>query len=507
MCHKNATSQQCRCFSRLVGLLCAGTVTLAAPTRHGLLRHTVPRASGSLRGGTATNGSQTVVFIDAGSSGSKVYSYSPEGRAKLETHCSADHQSAGNVHQGVASLAYAKEECAWLINWPDHEVFTPLHERTDYSSALLNLLADVYMSASGKSHVEDVINRDAVPMLATGGMRLLSRAQNDRVWHDICGRTGAGFTIAPHGDKCGTIAGTTEAFYEFLAVTGVAGNVSGTFSIGGMSAQISIPLKSSDDVMAFQQLKESIAGELECSALTLADGSQIPSFAGTGAAHGCIDDFVLFKPRSEIPALSSESEIEGVGLISFLGMQGKGSLVAGGLNAIKLWSQKEGCDGNGTTFSTCVSRLQDALSQDILWKHVTEYFHTNVLDIHSFSYSTPAAIPELLLDSPAVSGQDQALDLQHELQRMCSSNNGARFGHKESITCMMGWFSSLFVTSFFHTGSHSIQEVDFDPDRGWPEGTLMEAGSRRTPPELLSAPLRSHTVDYTHGARAHFGHL
>ena len=57
--------------------------------------------------------------------------------------------------------------------------------------------------------------------------------------------------------------------------------------------------------------------------------------------------------------LSSESEIECVGLVSFMGMQGKASLVAG-VNAFKLSSQNEGCDGNGTTFSAGVSRPHDA---------------------------------------------------------------------------------------------------------------------------------------------------
>ena len=54
------------------------------------------------------------------------------------------------------------------------------------------------------------VNKDKVPFMATAGMRLLTKEQNDKIWKDICGAklSSGGYTFATlESGLCGTIPG------------------------------------------------------------------------------------------------------------------------------------------------------------------------------------------------------------------------------------------------------------------------------------------------------------
>jgi len=469
-----------------------------------------------------------IMIIDAGSTGSKVFAFQPAKlQAKLLTECTEAHKAAGRTLKGVAALAYNKSECEWQIG-TDH--LAPLAQETDYASALLKLLSDTYRSGPGASNLEDVENAEEVPMLATAGMRLVSQTGNSKVWGYLCGRTGFGLKLAPVGEKCGTIPGTTEAYYEFLANAARGrGNrtLTGTFTIGGASAQIAIPLRTDADVAAFEALKTNIARELDCRQLVLSDGHKAPIFNTRregGPRTECIDDYIAFRPSRMIKATAVVlheyvriHDIRGLGLISFLGLKGRGSFVAGGANEVERWATEAGCDTAGEDdFVTCVQKLRAALASDTMWKHVTEYFKANALNINSFSYNTHNARPESAgFPASKVSGRDSAWELEQELQHKCGSDDSVRFGYKESNTCMRALFTAMYVTSFFSrdgSGGHSLSELYFDPHRDWAEGKLEEVQSffqASTNAEmeylrsLLKVPLSWHDALYTEGARIH----
>lgn len=469
---------------------------------------------------------EDLVLVDAGSSGSKVFAFSSgKGEGKLLTRCTDENRQAGRTNQGIAALAYSKAECAWQIGSYEKELKPLAKEQPDYAKAVLELLADTYKRSSGKSTLEGIRNRHNVPILATAGMRLLSQAANSKVWSYVCGQSGSGLTLAEGGQSCGTIPGTTEAYYEYLANAAQgAGNkvLTGTFTIGGASAQISIPLKTQKDVADFTTLRATIKRDLDCAKLKLADGSTAPVFnkEGYGETSKCVDDYITFMPKSEIKASAKVktesiriSEIQGLGLISFLGLDGRGTFVAGGVNAIQSWAVQMNCDKKTSDFAACVLKLQKALSSDIMWKHVTTYFKSKALNIDSFSYNTYAAMPAAA-GLPVDKTADQAWKLKEELDKKCGADNSAKFGYKNKNTCMKALFTSMYVTSFFARDAdsdkkHLHSEIHHDPERDWSEGKvedlalLTTESAKATVHSLLNVSLPRHTTGYMHGAKLH----
>eukprot|EP00929_Paragymnodinium_shiwhaense_P009167 TRINITY_DN113224_c0_g1_i1.p1 TRINITY_DN113224_c0_g1~~TRINITY_DN113224_c0_g1_i1.p1 ORF type:complete len:527 (+),score=81.17 TRINITY_DN113224_c0_g1_i1:50-1630(+) len=487
--------------------------------------------------GFGAGSSQSLLLVDAGSSGSKVFAFTPQkSTGKLLTACSDKYRQLGQLNQGIAALAYDKSECDWLVGPSGdaggmHPLATP---DPDYANALLELLASTYSTASKQPDVSAVKNKDSIPMLATAGMRLVSQAKNAQVWSYLCGKSHGGLTLAPAGPKCGTIPGTKEAYYEYLANAAdgrKSRTLTGTFTVGGASAQVAIPLKTAADVSAFQALRKRVGNDLDCTKLRIPDGSQAPIFNTKregGPAKECLDDYITFMEKVDIHATDKvegdnvkTQEIEGLGLISFLGLRGKGSFVAGGVNEIGHWAKEVGCDSNRTTFSECSQRMRSALSKDIMWKHVTDYFKDSALNINSFSYNTHAARPKSA-GLPNVDGTDQGWELEEELKHKCQSDNSVRFGYKNSSSCMSALYTSLFVTSFFvekgTEDAHVQTELNWDPIRDWAEGKVEEARalsllqrrhlrSSRSPTmlhSLMRVPLRRHEATYMDGAALFF---
>lgn len=463
------------------------------------------------------------MFVDAGSSGSKVFVFTPaKTSAKFLTTC-----AKSKPLQGLSALGYSKAECEWKCG------DKPLGDATKYAPMLLDLVASTYKKASGKTDFNNVVGSQAVPMLATAGMRLVNQGTNDKIWGLVCGKAGSGLKFAPRGEKCGTIPGTTEAYYEFLAnaAHGQSKVLTGTFCIGGASAQISIPLKTDKDVAAFKQMKSKVQQELKCSALKLADGQQAPVFS---TSKKCIDDYIAYKPVSAIKATQTvlntnigAKQIKGVGLISFLGLRGKGTFVAGGVNEIETWAKDAKCDGKTGSFADCSKKLQDALAKDIMWSNVKEYFSNNALDIDHFSYNTNAAVPEKA--GLKASGKEQGWQLKTLLSTTCKDTGFAKkIGFGNSNTCMKAFYTALYVTSFFAqkklakqamTGEpwfHNSNNLIFDPNRDWAEGLkeqingtalLLEksddADDDKEVDSLLRVPVHRHTTNYIDGFQIH----
>jgi hypothetical protein len=426
----------------------------------------------------------------------------------------------------VAALAYSEDECHWLFGTSGkmRSMSTP---KTQYAYELLSLMISTYFDSSKHANLDDVGNADAVPMLATAGMRLLSQEANNKVWSQICGKSHQGLTLAPAGEDCGTIAGTTEAYYEYLANAAHGkGNreLTGTFTVGGASAQIAIPLKTQQDVSAFMELQNTIGAAIDCKSLQLEDGSPAPFFKQNSRDphSACLDDYITFRSKSDIRASTAVlqdnvrvDEIEGLGLVSFLGLKGRGSFVAGGLNEIGNWAKEHNCNTQQTSFADCSAKLQAELRKDVMWKHVSEYFRKHNLNIRSFSYNTYAANPTaagLLKDEHKEGGEGQAAwKLQEELDAVCSEDNGAKFGYKGKNGCMQALYTSLYITSFFaepgagNSQVHTADEIHSDPNRDWSEGKLqsMSLLGKVGASALLHVPLERHTADYMAGAQLH----
>lgn len=478
------------------------------------------------------------MFVDAGSSGSKVFTFTPEkSKATFYTECREDLAKPGMLH-GLAALSYSQAECEWQVGTNSRQMESLEGGTEHYAERLLTVLVDTYKTASKKKDLSDVVGSQNVSILATAGMRLISQATNDRIWGQVCGQAGSELAFAARGEHCGTIPGTTEAYYEYLAnaVHGSSRALTGTFTVGGASAQIAIPLRTDEDVVAFENLRSKVMGMLDCTALKLDDGQAAPIFNTKregGAQKECIDDYVTFRPTSAIHARKSTLEehirvgdIKGLGLVSFLGLEGRGSFVAGGVNQIQSWAEQVGCAGNETSYAACLQKLRNALAQDIMWSSVTEYFRNNAYNIEHFSYNTYGAVPEQA-GLEHVSGRDQGWELEAEVAATCEQDNSARFGYKNSNSCMRALYTSLYVTSFFHGSdligdddgpgqkAHDLSKLHFNPKRDWAEGIQeeMAAGASflqlaagrlvRQVHRLLRTPLSRHSTTYLDGYRIH----
>jgi len=190
---------------------------------------------------------------------------------------------------------------------------------------------------------------------------------------------------------------------------------------------------------------------------------------------------------------------------------------------------ESGCDGNSKkSFDDCVEELRLALSEDVLWNHVTAYFGSHNLNVRSFSYNTFAAMASKAVKKGDFgdaafagidSSQDDAYVLRELLTEKCNVEGGLslRFGFRNSNQCMKAWYVSLYTTSFFHKwsrfeNSHTVREIHFDGHRAWAEGVVDATSVSSQGPAVIDSRrltdshhvLRVHSADYMHGAAIHF---
>mmetsp|Transcript_109534 Transcript_109534/g.210658 ORF Transcript_109534/g.210658 Transcript_109534/m.210658 type:complete len:554 (+) Transcript_109534:82-1743(+) len=367
-----------------------------------LVQHAGPRAAKE----------RSLVMVDAGSSGSKLSSYhgADSQTIKVLTDCTNTNMPL----KGVSALAYDMKECDAEVHVVDVNKQTTfdskLVDKETYAAILLEKLRRVHECGSLASTCEGATaaaatNRGSIPILATAGMRLLTEENNAEVWSKICGKSSAGYTFASDGN-CGTISGTQEAYYEFLAANlETTGPLSATVTIGGESAQIAVPLRDNQKLKWFADLYGNFTKVVKnCKSIQLPNGDEprklpIPTFNKENCARDFIDIRLI---PDYLPTSNQGYNI--VGLISLLGLEGLtgGIGVAGGMNAIEKWARREGCgapmDEQNTPrafdFNTCEQKLQEHLQSDHLFSGVKDFFQ----DIQSWdniewNIGTPAAIP------------------------------------------------------------------------------------------------------------------
>jgi hypothetical protein len=279
------------------------------------------------------------------------------------------------------------------------------------------------------------------------------------------------------------------------------GEFTGTFTVGGASAQIAVPLLSDAMVVAWNKMIVKIETKFgDCSKIMLPGGAEpIPIFSDVKKVS-CARDFIDIKMRDEIEAsllpeihaqagLKENDNFKGLGLVSFLGLDGLGgnieSGVAGGAEKITTWAEHAQCnpeEASGTTakYETCKNKLKVALNTDTLFVAVKQFFHHHDLKVEHFNFNTPGATPsqafnkangakahfiaktgasEVDIVGQLEASQSKTMDklsrlrspqnLADALEKFCSVPGHANFGFSGKNDCMRATFTSLFGKYLF----------------------------------------------------------
>lgn len=193
-------------------------------------------ASRKALGKTSTaNGAlpHTVLMVDGGSSGSKLFRLTGDGEVPCTLRVLTECQDVSRFNlRGISALSYNKSQCNPVVSvdpqdakqlsiqlCPEALAFS---DNTRYARILLEQMR--HMHERSPEREGDILSRPPdnakrIPTLATAGMRLLMEEQNHAVWSKVCGvkPDDGKYAFATESQKCGTIPGTTEAYYEFLA--------------------------------------------------------------------------------------------------------------------------------------------------------------------------------------------------------------------------------------------------------------------------------------------------
>lgn len=223
-------------------------------------------------------------------------------------------------------------------------------------------------------------NQQFLTMQATAGMRVLPKKLNDDVWGGICNIPFEGYKFDVYGKKCGTIPGAKEAFFEYVAAVEAShveainagkpfkAHLRGTFTVGGASAQIAFPITSPETQTAFTALRTQLKGSVfkNCESVQLPLCKKFPDLCKGMDTHvpwfadpeDCSKDFIDFYDAATITGMlppkvaervlkAKSGKILGLGLISFLGLDGSGNedskWIGGGMDAIDRFAKTQGC--------------------------------------------------------------------------------------------------------------------------------------------------------------------
>lgn len=455
-----------------------------------------------------------VVMVDAGSSGSKLFSFDPDTQEKVLTNCDKEAVDAGKTLKGLSAFLYAGDSTCKLESKvagnkkkqiADRPIDPPPVTAANYRDVLLKELKTMNQQPS---------NGNKIPMMATAGMRLLTKEENDQVWKDICGKSHEGleFNTMDSG-FCGTIPGTREAYFEWGAmVSNTKDPTFGAFTIGGASAQIAIPLFTDKAVAEFKKMKHEVRDQFKnCANVFLPKEckdkerkncepqkklgwfnrkkTHNPDGSVKSVALGdCHRDFVNFKKRAQLEHIvdaASLGDIKGLGVISFLGLKGEGgsdySGVAGGLNEIGHWADVNNCGANlwnnqtqphnTELFKSCKKKLEVALKGDYLWAAVSKFFKASGVNAQSFSYNTPSAIPSMTglkhNGAKPKTGHSLATAAEAHCSKALGDNEGNRgtYGHGDSGSCVKSLYTSMYITSFFDNSDVENKESTMFPTK------------------------------------------
>lgn len=367
---------------------------------------------------------QGTVMVDGGSSGSKIFSFGTPSDAsihslEIKSECGDGHDGRDRF-KGATILQFDATQCQGWVSVGDKGTKNPLAPMPNngYAKFLLARVKELH-EANGdcpSSGCPPPTNKVAVPMMATAGMRLLSLKDNSKIWGKICGQSSDGYQFAPPGPLCGTIPGTQEAWYEYLAnlATHTDDKLRAVFTVGGASAQIALPLKS-DEVEAFREMMARVSPY--CKDLNLAgetDSMPLFNVKEVSDMDRCIYDFMDVKEVADIPLTLQgglrKNSVTHVGLISFLGL-GKQDLqesvtfgVAGGVNSIENWAIANKCDHDAIKLQAesvrvraaeeCEQKFQKALARDMIWNQVQQFFQDGgASHVEVFNFNTAASNP------------------------------------------------------------------------------------------------------------------
>lgn len=342
------------------------------------------------------------IYVDAGSSGSKIVTYKdndntvPGTSVKVLSVCIAKPSHDPSALQGNSAFSIVDTN-----NDKCHKISTTIEKppsKPANQPQTSKKYAEQIILPQAKAALADATNGHQIPALATAGNRIISKAQNNKIWgtghNGFCGATdGAGYTIAPPGDKCGTIAGTREALFEATAWHATHSTTTpylytndrrAIFTSGGASAQISIPLYTEADVAVFKRAVTAVRTDFagagcsggKCTGIKTPKGEDLPYFTQDLAdgPNRAAADFIRYWTKAEIKNIihqepdnavrnlpfkhltgnakansdgAAEEEFKGLGTISFIGLEGKGGPiykgVAGGANQIEEWAKHRDC--------------------------------------------------------------------------------------------------------------------------------------------------------------------
>mmetsp|Transcript_109535 Transcript_109535/g.210661 ORF Transcript_109535/g.210661 Transcript_109535/m.210661 type:complete len:630 (+) Transcript_109535:82-1971(+) len=398
---------------------------------------------------------RSLVMVDAGSSGSKLSSFHGDDSQSIKVLTSCKANAKDYPLKGLSALKYTPDQCVLDVEVEKHpDTRTKLTEINDYAPDLLEKLQRLhecgdYAGACTPSK-DAATNKDSIPILATAGMRLLTEENNAEVWSKICGKSSAGYTFASDGN-CGTISGTQEAYYEFLAANlnkaTRGGPMAATVTIGGESAQIAVPLRDNQKLKWFADLYGNFTKVVKnCKSIQLPNGDEprklpIPTFNKENCARDFIDIRLI---PDYLPTSNQGYNI--VGLISLLGLEGLtgGIGVAGGMNAIEKWAGRVGCAapvGGSSTFEfdSCWKKLQEALSNDQLFSLVAHFFKQmdSWLGIE-WTFGTPAAIPSARFKM----NDDEENDIKQKIRE--AEGAGTDSARMQAFVKMKDWLTERY---------------------------------------------------------------
>lgn len=493
---------------------------------------------------------------DAGSGGTKMMVFengdTAKGNANIDSEC-ATKTATSFTSKGLAMLAYPPSECQERIQlWSPRATkvlhgqtgatiekyfhddralskYTKVHKRieaadkennvpglncdsgtpqscvTKYRTFTLDGMTSFYKSTHlGKT--APAKNHDRIPMVATAGMRLKSQPENTLIWSGICGSPANGpnsdnynFATEASG-QCGTISGSTEGFYEYLSFKRKVPN-SGTFTVGGASAQLAIPLKKTaakgkvSEKDSFVGLMTKIAKEnlIQCDKMFL-DGKGppvAPKFEGkqgfnrlkklTGLKtldedkHGCITDYIDLKNDNGSP----------VGTVSFLNLRGPASAgvpIAGGAEEMYNWAKATCASDN---VMSCLGKLTAELNHDLFWKAVTDWFQQSEFTVDHFAYATENANAQLGTDSKIEDFDARVGSTTATVGSLCQPFtthnfdwNGTPEKKKDSEECIKAVWANFYLHSFFkkNDAKHPDTQVALGPNTDWVGGLPGLAG-------------------------------
>jgi len=462
-----------------------------------------------------------LLFIDAGSSGSKCTAL-PGDLSTLKGE---------KVDPPLAQMDVGTEEWAPDADGAKYRNLLAAKLKKEY--ALPEIHGGAFSTAA---------NKNAVPVQATAGMRLIDQGANKAIWDKICNKEGTagGDTVkfaTAASKRCGTIPGTTEGYFEWVAANQAR---TGTICSGGASLQIATPFYAEEGVQAFKALIDDIEGKklVDCTNITLANGKPAPVFANADTTK-CLGDYIKYHEKGSddikgCPAELCGADFKGLGVISFLGLKGQGGFFFGGINEVSA-AVEEKCKDKD--FVECKETFAAELVKDKFYQRIATWFKAKNRQINEYKFGTAAANAHMagMKSDPAELGQavtkaGSGATLEKAVDVLCSKGKGKGKGTGTSIdeagpltarpagyqTCMKAWFTANIATGLFKDSEAKTEEntkadVDWSLGASKAQTEFLEASegveAMAHLEHLTNKVQQSLAGDLTAGATMHYANL